>query len=1619
MNQQYFAALKEIKETDVKVLLKKSYRGIWETAIKKYSDSAHFIYELLQNADDTQATWVQFDLKNEGLWFKHNGSVRFTISDPENEEFDSENGTLGHINSITSIGNSTKSDGNIDEQKIGKFGIGFKAVFAYSNTPHVYDDSFTFKLENYIVPVEITPNGEERNSGETLFFFPFNHKSKAPEDAYKEIETKLDNLFQPILFLSNLEKIEWKSENNQGIYNKKEKDTQEFGNITAQLFEVISNENGKVISEEIWLFTKQIIQTSSKATFKISTGFFVLENNTKLETGYNYEAFCFFPTKEDTKLGFIVQAPFLLTDSREGIKTNDDWNTFLIQLLAELSGEAIKLLKDIGVKNSSNLIDDTLLDIIPYNAQVYSQTGVNSRISFYPFFTEIKKALQNHPILPGRNGKYFPKAKAYWAADPELSELFTNEQLSDLFDNPNSGWVFVSKGQKQVNQANKALESYINSIISESVDAKKLIRRFTPAFIEKQSDDWLIKLYAYLADHKYLWNDNDKLAIKQPLLLNQSRKAVIPFNKDLTAPQIFLPLERVSSYDTVYQPLVDNPDALAFITAIGIGKPDIKAEIFNDIIPQYHETFNYDDSVKILQHFETFLNYYESCSAIHQIELVTKLKEVSLIACYNPQKPDTRFFAKPEEIYFNDEKLVKYHSNTLEVYFVDDDFYIEYLSGAKAEITKKLFSELGVSLYPRIKNKELEPDVETKEMFGLDNILTSYKYHEHQKITDKELEGLDQAVSNITPELSVVIWDYLLHFAKGQTVALLKGRFSGRFTYYPRSGSYENSMSFISTTSSILQNDKWLLNKDEEFVAASELSIEDLNECYNHDDPYIHVLLEFLGIINPDADLDLTDEQKKAYELGKKLLAENITPEELSAFIEEMARKKSAAEPAGTLFPTNEIPVTEHDFQKTLSNINKGIKKNRKQRLELNINETDQFKNQIPSQSNIDFVEQEEFLIDQDDYTKPSVNLQKKIEKLKLQAEAQVEELTRIEKLTELADSSEKYSFGWFKALLELEYLNSSESNSSGKQISIQFSKVEQEKGTERTLVLKHPNRYIPQSIEDIGDMQIRLYQGDETKSVTVEVVSVKEYTLRAKLKKSADISDIDLAKVSRAVIDIKNPVFILEELRKAFYRLGFEDDYNLQQNITEQIRFIFGPPGTGKTTYLATDEIIPLMQENENLKVLVLTPTNKAADVLTNRIVEKMKGDKSYHNWLLRFGTACDTELENSGLVVDKSFDIRTKPKNTTITTIARFAYDYFQPDVFDERLHLKFLEWDYIVIDEASMITIASIAYVLYQKSNSKFIIAGDPFQIQPITQIDQWKDLNIYEMVQLTKFVNPVTVPHQFEIINLSTQYRSLPTIGEVFSQFTYSGCLNHYRDRSSQKALNISGLDFRDINIIKFPVQKYESIYKPNTLNKSNYQVYSALFTVEFATQLVDQIRLNHKDKFKIGIICPYRAQATMIEKLLARLHDDDEKAELLTGTIHGFQGDECDIIISVFNPPYSIGKSQNMFLNKQNILNVAISRAKDYLFILMPDDMTQDIENLYRIKRIERLANQYSAGRISVYETEIVEEKLLGSSTYIYDNSFATTHQSVNVYSKPEKKYEIRCEEIAIDVQMKH
>jgi superfamily I DNA and/or RNA helicase len=287
----------------------------------------------------------------------------------------------------------------------------------------------------------------------------------------------------------------------------------------------------------------------------------------------------------------------------------------------------------------------------------------------------------------------------------------------------------------------------------------------------------------------------------------------------------------------------------------------------------------------------------------------------------------------------------------------------------------------------------------------------------------------------------------------------------------------------------------------------------------------------------------------------------------------------------------------------------------------------------------------------------------------------------------------------------------------------------------------------------------------------------------------------------------------------------------------------------------------------------------------------------------------------------------------------------------------------------------------------------------------------------MVELKSFIEPATIPHPYHIELLTTQYRSIPEIGEVFSRFAYGGVLEHNRTTESQRPLQINDfIDVKPLNIIKFPVSKYESIYRPKQLRgKSNYQIYSALFAFEFVKLISELIGSAKSEKlFRIGLIAPYRAQADLVDKLMASV-EIPQGIDVQVGTIHGFQGDECDIIVALFNPPPFISTSREMFLNKLNIINVSISRARDYLFLIMPDDDTENINSLSLIKRVERLCKEQPSW--FEQQSPLIEELIFGSKTFIEDNSFSTSHQLVNVYRKPEKRYEVRSEENAVDVQI--
>ena len=170
--------------------------------------------------------------------------------------------------------------------------------------------------------------------------------------------------------------------------------------------------------------------------------------------------------------------------------------------------------------------------------------------------------------------------------------------------------------------------------------------------------------------------------------------------------------------------------------------------------------------------------------------------------------------------------------------------------------------------------------------------------------------------------------------------------------------------------------------------------------------------------------------------------------------------------------------------------------------------------------------------------------------------------------------------------------------------------------------------------------------------------------------------------------------------------------------------------------------------------------------------------------------------------------------------------------------------------------------------------------------------------------------------------------------------------------------------------------------------------------------------------RIGVICPYAAQAQLIDTMLQQRREVYPNTDVVSGTIHGFQGDECDIIITVFNTPKGLkGAPDKIFLNRKNILNVAISRARDYLFVLIPHIDTDGYENLKEIQSIGYIANKKCRTDLSIINADLVEGVIFKDSAFIEKNTFVTSHQMANVYTDAQKLYEVRIDENAVDIQI--
>lgn len=462
--------------------------GTRKSQVSMYADTAHFVFELLQNADDKGATEIHFAVTDDALIVEHNGA----LFRPED------------VGAISYFG-----EGNPDRTKIGHFGLGFKSVFAYTASPRIHSGAESFVLLR-LYTLQATPYPADLPHGRTRFVLPFDHLEARPEylerrdwksldTARDEITRKLKHLgAETLLFTASLAEIDWEAGNDRGHYLRGQRQ------VAPSIREVYLLDEDR--EEQPYLVFDRAIEWADEdedeapqrrrpveIAFQLTRHFADGGDIVPLEQP---SLFVFFPTEKNAGVGFILQGPYRTTPARDNVPAEDTFNRHLVAVSADLLVEALRWLRDNG------RLTLEVLRALPLE---------KPPLGFEPLHNEFRAAILREPFLPTAEGGYVAATEAKLARGAGLVDLFSPDQLSALFRVPIRAWITPSLTEDRYGPlhgflAGKKAGTYgwplaTSGLVSEiEVDPGDIARRIDAAFMAAQPDEWVSRLYAYLSD---------------------------------------------------------------------------------------------------------------------------------------------------------------------------------------------------------------------------------------------------------------------------------------------------------------------------------------------------------------------------------------------------------------------------------------------------------------------------------------------------------------------------------------------------------------------------------------------------------------------------------------------------------------------------------------------------------------------------------------------------------------------------------------------------------------------------------------------------------------------------------------------------------------------------------------------------------------------------------------------------------------------------------------------------------------------------------------------------------------------------------------------------------------
>ena len=774
-----------------------------------YSDRTHFVFEIIQNAEDAKAKRIRFDLHGNRLEIRHDGRP-FSEAD---------------VRGICGVDEGTKSE---DLTQIGKFGIGFKSVYAYTTSPEIHSNggpngSEHFRIEHYVRPIGIEPRKLEK-VWTTLIILPIDAEDIDQQTAVRQIADRLQRLnVRTLLFLKHIEEIEFELfDGTRGTYLRESSETPDGHRKVTVIGESQISGQLRHYQEEWLLFQRPVQTPDSTDTVNVEIGFLVKQDQksgkrqiVKIKAS---PLVVFFPTEKETNLGFLIQGPYRTTPARDNIPRDDTWNMLLVEATGDLLCEALSQLKAQG------LLKPTVLETLPINPDYFPESSM-----FYPIFEKVKTAFRERELLPAHGGGYVSASRAKLARGRDLRDLLTPEQLAALLGTGETlQWVSGEITQDRMPQLWQYLRDEMDI---DLIDPDRFARLLKPDFLQEQDDEWFTRFYGFLLGQEALWRaprwhrDEPGILRRKAILRLEDGSLVAPFDPE-GRPNAYLPPEQPTKFPLVRRAIVEDEKAREFLKRLGLEEPDEVANVIENILPKYRaEGAVQIDDREYESDLHAILRALKTDSQEKKERLLGEVCEIPLVKAENVLTGETEY-KRPDEVYHNNESLRIYFKGNNKAWFVAED----------PAVLKSVATELGIPDKVRIRFRK-------PSYSGHVPIYDGHGWHKRGLNgfdPDTEVDGLEFAVTNPSVEKAKVIWNDILvphkQLWRGTVEEATRQDYSNAET-----------RSKVSPAGALVINSQWIPCSDGGFCKPSDIRLEDLPDDFTSDD----TLAENLGIKRP------------------------------------------------------------------------------------------------------------------------------------------------------------------------------------------------------------------------------------------------------------------------------------------------------------------------------------------------------------------------------------------------------------------------------------------------------------------------------------------------------------------------------------------------------------------------------------------------------------------------------------------------------------------------------------------------------------------------------------------------------------------------------------------------